>query len=147
MTLSPCFVALVDDSNRPLFVFVPPSEAGDVNRVLKYNVLSNVSLDYFDNELFDWSSLESQPDIKMLFDVEGVAVYGLLIKQTGLKIIAGFSIEDNIEELNDTDISEVFTKVKKIYLRAKLNPFVAAGNSEDQKELTAKLQEKFAEEL
>lgn len=147
MTLSPCFVSLVDEANRPLFIFVNPTESEDVNQVLKYNVLSNVSLDYFENELFEWSSLETQPEIKSLFDLEGVAVYGMLVKQTGLKIIIGFSIEENIKALGDEEISEVFLKVKKIYLRVKLNPFVAENNSDDSGQLAAKLQERFSQDL
>lgn len=147
MTISPSFVSLVDEANRPLFVYVTPSESEDVNQVLKYNVLSNLSLDYFENDLFDWSFLETQPDIKALFNLEGVAVYGMIIKQTGLKIIIGFLIKENIQELNDDEISEVFMKVKKIYLRAKLNPFVAPSSFDDSKELSAKLQKKFSEEL
>lgn len=145
MTISPCFISLVDESDKPLLVYVPPRIEKDVNIVLKYNVLSNVSLDYFENQLFNWCSLDTKPEIKSLFDLEGVAVYGLRIKQTGLKIIVGFSNENTPDSLTDENIDDVFSKIKKVYLRAKLNPFATGSNS--SKDLAIKLKEKFGEEF
>lgn len=145
MTISPCFISLVDESDKPLLVYVPPRIEKDVNIVLKYNVLSNVSLDYFENQLFNWCSLDTKPEIKSLFDLEGVAVYGLRIKQTGLKIIVGFSNENTPDSLTDENIDDVFSKIKKVYLRAKLNPFATGSNS--SKDLAIKLKDKFGEEF
>lgn len=144
MSLSPAFISLVDEYNRPLLVYIPSKDSDDVNKVLKFNVFSNTSLDYFESQLFQWNSLETKPEIKSFFELEGVAVFGTLIRPTGLKIVIGFERGD---ELTDDAISDVFNKVKKIYLRVKLNPFVAAQNSDDQDELIMKLREKFSQEF
>lgn len=148
MTLLPAFISLVDEYNRPLLVYIPSKDSDDMNKVLKFNVFSNTSLDYFESQLFQWNSLESKPEIKSFFELEGVAVYGTLVQPTGLKIIIGFARKANEgEELTDDAISDVFIKVKKIYLRVKLNPFVAAQNSDDQDELAMKLKEKFSQDF
>lgn len=145
MTTSPCFITLIDETDKPLLVYVPPAVEKDVNLVLKYNVLSNISLDYFENQQFNWSSLETKPDIKSLFDLEGVAVYGLLIQQTGLKIIVGFPIDDTKDAFSVDKIDNVFSRVKKVYLRVKLNPFATTSSS--SMELATKLREKLSQEF
>lgn len=147
MNLSPAFISLVDEYNRPLLVYIPSKDSDDVNKVLKFNVFSNTSLDYFESQLFQWNSLETKPEIKSFFELEGVAVFGTLIRPTGLKIVIGFERGKEGKELTDDAISDVFNKVKKIYLRVKLNPFVAAQNSDDQEELIMKLKEKLSQEF
>lgn len=144
MTVSPCFISLVDEADKPLLVYVPCALEKDVNTVLKYNVLCNMSLDYFENQLFNWSSLDTRPDIKFLFDLEGIAAHGLVIQQVGLKVIVGFSNQTKPGELSDDNIDEVFTKIKRVYLRTKLNPFATDTGSEN---LAVKLKEKFSEEF
>ncbi|QLQ79124.1 hypothetical protein HG537_0B04720 [Torulaspora globosa] len=144
MTISPCFISLVDESDKPLLVYVPSALEKDVNTVLKYNVLCNMSLDYFENQLFKWSSLDTKPDIKFLFDLEGIVAYGLVIQQVGLKVIVGFSNETKPDELTDENIDDVFTRIKKVYLKAKMNPFVTDSGNEN---LAVKLKEKFSEEF
>ncbi|QLL31611.1 hypothetical protein HG536_0B04750 [Torulaspora globosa] len=144
MIISPCFISLVDEEDKPLLVYVPSALEKDVNTVLKYNVLCNMALDYFENQLFKWSSLDTKPDIKFLFDLEGIAAYGLVIQQVGLKVIVGFSNEIKPNGLNDDNIDDVFTKIKKVYLRAKLNPFVTDTSNAN---LAVRLKEKFGEEF
>lgn len=145
MDATPSFISLIDEYNTPLLVHVNVKEKDDVNRVLKYNVFSNISLDYFESQLFQWTSLESHSEVKLLFQLEGVTVYGCLVKSTGLKIIVGFEQEETIEE---DIVALLFTKIKKVYLRVKLNPFISALKDDNRrKELVNKLNEKFEEEF
>lgn len=143
--LKPCFVSLVDAFNKPLLIHVPDQKEKDVNDVLKYNVFSNTSIDYFDSPLFDWVSLESQPTVKLFFQLEGVSVFGMLVKSIGLKIIIGFPQESYNNEDHEQEVGEIFQKVKQIYLRVKLNPFVnlPSGGSTSREELVGKLEAKF----
>lgn len=146
MSIIPSFISLIDEYNEPLLVYVLEGKE-EVNKVLKYNVFSNISLDYFESQLFEWTSLESSPAVKLFFQLEGVAVFGSLIKPTGLKIVIGFEQEEeNADELNDNDIEQIFIEVKKIYLRVKLNPFFSSPKSDNQREdFISKLTEKFNE--
>ncbi|GAV54911.1 hypothetical protein ZYGR_0AS02340 [Zygosaccharomyces rouxii] len=145
----PCFISLIDEFDKPLLVYVPGQDEQEVNEVLKYNVFSNMSLDYFDSPLFDWVSLESQPTVKLFFQLEGVAVFGMLIKPTGLKIVIGFPQESYDSEVHEQEIREIFQRVKKIYLRVKLNPFanLSSGGSTSREEIVQKLEAKFNAEF
>lgn len=138
MELKPSFVSLIDENNRPLLVHVVQGANESVNNELKFNAFSNMALDYFESDLYEWISISQDcPDIKNLFQLEGVCVYGKLIRQTSLKIVIGFSSD---LQQKDKDILSAFDKVSKLYLRCKCNPFV--NNSED---LIAQLERKFEE--
>lgn len=144
--LKPCFISLIDELDKPLLVYVPDQDEKPVNEVLKYNVFSNTSLDYFDSPLFDSISLNSEPAVKLFFQLEGVAVFGMLINSTGLKIVIGFPQESYNDEVHEQDIGDVFQRVRKIYLRIKLNPFVnvsGGGNNTGREEIIQKLEDKF----
>ncbi|AQZ15104.1 TCA17 (YEL048C) [Zygosaccharomyces parabailii] len=143
----PCFISLIDESNIPLLIFVPAKEEKDMNEVLKYNVFSNTSIDYFESPLFDWTSLESQPSVKLFFQLEGVAVFGMLVRPTGLKIIIGFPQECYDDEENEKQIRETFQRVKQIYLRVKLNPFINTSNEDSRDRLVSKLEAKLNNEF
>ncbi|EDO16320.1 hypothetical protein Kpol_1059p10 [Vanderwaltozyma polyspora DSM 70294] len=123
----PLFIALIDETNKPLLIHVPDEKSQDIEKVLKYNVFSNISLDYFDSQLFDTLALETEIMVKLFFKLEGVAVYGMLMKPTGLKIVIG--VDEYDEE--DEKINDLFNKVKRIYIRVKCNPFVTAETSND----------------
>lgn len=126
----PNFIALITQDNKPILIHVPPSESGDVNKVLQYNTFANIALDYFESQLFQWSALDKHMTIKSLFEVEGVSVYGMLIKPTGLKIIIGFDV---LTVKNDEDkINSVFETVKRIYIRVKCNPLIDAQDNNNQ---------------
>ncbi|CAB4254719.1 similar to Saccharomyces cerevisiae YEL048C TCA17 Subunit of TRAPPII, a multimeric GEF involved in intra-Golgi and endosome-to-Golgi transport [Maudiozyma barnettii] len=143
-TIIPSFIALIADDNKPILVYVPHSEAEDVNKVLQYNTFANIALDYFDSQLFQWSSLENHYAIKSLFDVEGVSVYGMLIKPTGLKIIIGF---DTLKLKSDEKkVNLVFEMVKRIYIRVKCNPLMDATDQSNDK-LVESLESKFGQWL
>lgn len=145
--LKPCFISLVDESNKPLLIYVAAKDEKDMNDVLKYNVFSNTSIDYFESPLFDWASLESQPSVKLFFELEGVAVFGMLVRPTGLKIIIGFPQECYDSEENEEEIRETFQRVKQTYLRVKLNPFINAGAEDSRESLVRKLEAKFDAEF
>lgn len=147
--LKPCFISLVDAFDKPLLIHVPGQEEKEVNEVLKYNVFSNTSIDYFDSPLFDWDSLESQPTVKLFFQLEGVSVFGMLVKSTGFKIIIGFPQENYNSEDHEQEVGDIFHKVKQIYLKVKLNPFVnlPSGGSTSREELVRKLEAKFNAEF
>lgn len=143
-TTSLTFIALVDQSNKPILIYVPPKEAKNVDKVLKYNTFANIALDYFDSQLFQWTSIEKDKQIKSLFLVEGVSVYGMLIKPTGLKIVIGF---DSIsQDEDDTEVCETFARVKQIYVRVKSNPFVSISDT-DNNDLVSKLEDRFNSEF
>lgn len=150
--ISPLFIALIDESNKPIIVHVMASEAKEVNKVLQYNTYSNISLDFFESDLFHWSQTsknngnKNNSPINMLFEVENVTVFGMWMKPTGLKIILGFNATDKFENEHDPLITNVFNKVKKIYLRVKLNPFFKLDDL-DSDEIISKFEEKFEQEF
>lgn len=136
----PAFIGLINDDNKPILIYVPPGEADDVNKVLKYNTFANIALDYFESQLFTWSSMENHFTIKSFFEIEGVSVYGMLIKPTGLKIIIGF---DALTVKNDEKkIHAVFEAVKRLYVRVKCNPLMDSHDA-DNNALIETLEEKF----
>ena len=147
MSYKPFFISLVDATNTPILIHVPNDEAQDMDKVLKYNVFSNLSLDYFESQLFDNTALETNPMIKLFFQLEGVAVYGTIVKSTALKIIVGLQEIDTDEK----QVNEIFQKVKKLYLRVKCNPFVDTNKNDndddDNNLIVQKLEEKFAIEF
>ncbi|CCH60879.1 hypothetical protein TBLA_0D03800 [Henningerozyma blattae CBS 6284] len=117
----PCFVSFIDANNKPILVHVTAKYRDNIDNLLKFNVLSNMSLDYFESQLFEWSSLSKNRELKTLFNIDGSKVYGMLIKQTGLKIIIGFN--QNIID-DEVKIIEVFELIRKIYVKTKCNPFL-----------------------
>lgn len=149
VAFKPCFISLIDEFDKPLLVYVSCQDEKEVNEILKYNVFSNMSLDYFDSPLFDWVSLESQPSVKLFFQLEGVAVFGMLIKPTGLKIVIGFPQENYDSEAHEQEIRDIFQRVKGIYLRVKLNPFtsLSSGSSTSREEIIKKIETKFKAEF
>lgn len=143
----PCFISIISETNAPVLVYCPPKYKKDVEHVLKSNVLSNVSLDYFDSHLYEWSTHEKEVPIRPLFQVEGISVFGMLVKTTSLKIVIGFPMS---ESFDDDEIEEVFGIVRKLYVRVKCSPFVSLqsndGNNELSKMLEDKLNEQFGNE-
>ncbi|CCC71308.1 hypothetical protein NCAS_0G04210 [Naumovozyma castellii] len=137
----PAFISLIDENSKPITIYVPPSASNDVNEILKYNVLSNIAIDYFDSILIQWDTSELPP-VKTLFQVEGISVFGMLIKQTALKIVIGFN---TCFKEDDVNLIETFKIVKKIYIRVKSNPF--NKESSDQNGLTEHLNAKFDKEF
>ncbi|AJU44738.1 Tca17p [Saccharomyces cerevisiae YJM1248] len=143
MSLRPCFVSLIDESDKPILIYVPNEAENEMNDVLKYNVLSNISLDYFESALVEGHSLDSKPLLKSIFQLEGVSVFAMLIKQTGLKIVIGFEqkslsgADDEFEAIN-----QIFETVRKIYIRVKCNPLLVSG---DEKSIIKSLERKFDE--
>lgn len=146
MASKPSFISLVDRNNKPILIYViRHNEYGaesklEVNDVLKFNVLSNMSLDYFESDLFNWMEVEKYPEIKLLFQLEGVSVFGKLVEQTGLKIIIGFPQEVFLE--GHQPIMDTFKKVSKIYVQCKCNPFV-----NDDKTLIEQLERKLDDQF
>lgn len=143
MSLTPCFVSLIDESDKPILIYVPNEAENEMNEVLKYNVLSNISLDYFESALVEWHSLDSKPLLKSIFQLEGVSVFAMLIKQTGLKIVIGFeqrSLNGGDDELKT--INRIFESVRRIYIRVKCNPLLA---SSDEISIVKSLERKFDE--
>ena len=136
----PSFIVLISDDNKPILIYVPPNETTEVNNVLKYNTFANMALDYFDSQLFQWSSLDGHFAIKNLFELEGTTVYGMLIKPTGLKIIIGF--ESLILKNNEKNVNTIFEMVKRIYIRVKCNPLMDSKN-ESKGNLVQNLESKF----
>ncbi|CCF58197.1 hypothetical protein KAFR_0E00430 [Kazachstania africana CBS 2517] len=142
--MGPSFVSIINESNEPVLIYIPNQGSVEVNEVLKYNTFSNISLDYFESPLFEASANDKNKMIKLLFKLEHVAVYGMLIKATGLKIIIGFNDKEGGDS-NDDEIDDIFQKVKKIYLRVKSSPFVDINN--DNKQLANLLEKKFDDEF
>ena len=136
----PSFIVLISDDNKPILIYVPPSETTDANNVLKYNTFANMALDYFDSQLFQWSSLDGHFAIKNLFELEGTTVYGMLIKPTGLKIIIGF--ESLTLKNNEKNVNTIFEMVKRIYIRVKCNPLMDSKD-ESKEKLVESLESKF----
>lgn len=84
--------------------------------------------------------MENHFTIKSLFEIEGVSVYGMLIKPTGLKIIIGF---DALTVKNDEKkINVVFEAVKRLYIRVKCNPLTDSHDGNNAK-LIETLEAKF----
>lgn len=143
----PSFIVLISDDNKPILIYIPPNATTDVNKVLKYNTFANMALDYFDSQLFQWSSLDGHFAIKNLFELEGTAVYGMLIKPTGLKIIIGF--ESSILKNNEKNVNTIFEMVKRIYIRVKCNPLMDPRDQNKEKlaeSLESKLDQYFNSE-
>ena len=125
-SIIPSFIGLINEENKPILIYIPPKETAKVDNVLKYNTLANISLDYFDSQLFEWSALNSDRSVKSLFQVEGISVYGMIIKPVGLKIVIGFDSDTACD--NEETIIDIFEGVKKIYIRVKCNPFIDLGD-------------------
>ncbi|SCW00750.1 LAFE_0C11144g1_1 [Lachancea fermentati] len=139
MTVVPSFISLIDHTNKPLIVFVTKNDI-KINSSLKFNILSNMALDYFESSIFDWMSInQNSPEIKSLFQMEGTSVYGKLIKQTSLKIIIGFPVKHTSIE---NEVTEIFHSVSRIYVQCKCNPFV-----ETERDLITQLDKKFNEKF
>ncbi|SCU88047.1 LAMI_0D08548g1_1 [Lachancea mirantina] len=121
-TNSPAFVSIIKHDGRALLVHSLQAQGTESNEVLKFNAFSNMALDHFESDLYNWTSLSNDyPDIKPLFRLEDINVFGRLIKQTGLKIIVGFRLEDGV---SDEEVANVFREVSTTYVRSKCNPFV-----------------------
>ncbi|EJS44090.1 tca17p [Saccharomyces arboricola H-6] len=143
MSLVPCFVSLIDEFDKPVLIYVPNESQNEMNEALKYNVFSNISLDYFESPIMNWTSVNSKPLLKSIFQLEGVSVFGMLIKQTGLKIVIGFeqnTLNGGDDELKKID--ELFEDVRRIYVRVKCNPLLANG---DEISTAKSLERKFDE--
>lgn len=150
--LKPLFISLIDETNTPILIHVMSYEAEDVNKILKYNTFSNISLDFFESSLFQWDQISinyknGNSPIRMLFEVENVTVFGMWMKPSGLKIIVGFNALDNFENENDSLIISVFEKIKKIYMRVKSNPFFDLDQASTDMNNIVKFEEKFEQEF
>ncbi|SCV02053.1 LANO_0F14862g1_1 [Lachancea nothofagi CBS 11611] len=140
MQVKPCFISLIDSNDHPLLIHVVQNANSEIDSVLKFNTFSNMALDYFESDLYEWMSTSQQDrEIKDLFQLEGVTVYGKLIKQTSLKIIIGFF--SNLD-CDDEALSQVFGDVSSLYVKCKFNPFVI-----NDEELIAQLQIKFSDKF
>lgn len=150
--IKPLFISLIDEKNTPLLIHVMSYESEDVNKVLKYNTFSNISLDFFESGFFQWNEMSmnhrnDNSPIRMLFEVEDVTVFGMWVKPSGLKIIIGFNSFDKFENENDPLVTSVFEKIKKIYIRVKSNPLFDLSGSTTDKNIISKFEEKFEEEF
>ena len=143
-SIIPSFIGLINEENKPILIYIPPKETAKVDNVLKYNTLANISLDYFDSQLFEWSALNSDRSVKSLFQVEGISVYGMIIKPVGLKIVIGFDSDTACD--NEETIIDIFEGVKKIYIRVKCNPFIDLGGQADRG-IAETLHEKFEQQF
>lgn len=139
----PCFVSIISETNAPVLVYSPPKYREDVEHVLQANVLSNMSLDYFDSQLYQWSTQEKEASIRQLFRVEGVCVFGMFVKTTSLKIVIGFPVGESFD--NDA-IEEIFGLVRKLYVRVKCSPFVSLEN-DDNIEISRIMENKLNEQF
>ncbi|SCU86585.1 LAFA_0E01772g1_1 [Lachancea sp. 'fantastica'] len=140
MKSGPCFISLIDHNDRPLLIHVAKSENREIENVFKFNTFSNIALDYFGSDLYEWTNTSQESrDIKDLFQLEGVSVYGKLIKQTGLKIVVGFW---SSSEHTDETLENVFGDISRLYIKCKFNPFL---NSDE--DLMEQLQKKFDEKF
>ncbi|CDO91771.1 unnamed protein product [Kluyveromyces dobzhanskii CBS 2104] len=108
---TPLFVSFIDKEDRPLLVHAIGSTSPQIE--IKYNVLSNLALDYF-GELTN-HNLSSPPSY--LFEMHGVVVYGEYLSQKGLKIVIGFDVRE------DEGTLHFFQKVRLYYLKSVINPF------------------------
>ncbi|CAI4038421.1 hypothetical protein SMKI_05G0300 [Saccharomyces mikatae IFO 1815] len=146
MSLMPCFISLIDASDKPILVYVPNENENEMNNVLKYNVLSNISLDYFESALVEWTSSDSKPLLKSIFQLEGVSVFAMLIKQTGLKMVIGFEQKSMNGGDDETEaIYKIFETVRRIFIRVKCNPLLVKGDDiSTVKSLERKFDELFA---
>lgn len=149
--INPLFITLIDETNKPILVHVMSDVGKDVNKVLQFNTYSNISLDFFESDLFQWTQTskntkKNSSPIRMLFEVENVTVFGMWMKPIGLKIIIGFNAFDKFENEHDPLIISVFDKVKKIYLRVKSNPFFNFDDLNSD-EIASKFEDKFEEEF
>ncbi|SCU97111.1 LADA_0H04522g1_1 [Lachancea dasiensis] len=144
MDPQPCFISLIDHNNKPLLIHVVQNETCKIDAVLKYNTFSNMALDYFESDLYEWTSAnQNNKDIKDLFHLEGVTVYGKLVRQTRLKIVIGFSV---LVSCNDEEIAQVFNEVSRLFIKCKVNPFVN-NETELMEQLQARFEEKYADNV
>lgn len=109
--LQTLFVALINREDRPLVIHAVGDKSA--KHEIKYNVLSNIALDYFGDTTK--STTSSAP--KYLFEIDGNVIYGEYLHQKGLKIVIGTNIRD------DEAVLPFFQKVKVFYLKSVINPF------------------------
>lgn len=150
--LKPLFISLIDETNIPILIHVMSYETKDVNKILKYNTFSNISLDFFESNLLRWdqisiNSRNGNSSIRMLFEIENVTVFGMWVKSSGIKIIVGFNAFDKFENEHDPSIVSVFEKIKKIYIRVKSNPFFDLDKSSTGRNSISKFEESFEQEF
>ncbi|CCE63823.1 hypothetical protein TPHA_0F03430 [Tetrapisispora phaffii CBS 4417] len=143
MSFLPCFASFIDENDTPILIHVLEDGKKDINDVLKFNVFSNISTDYFNSNLYNSLAMESNATIKNLFQLEGISVYGSIIKATGLKLIIGFKSTDIDEER----IQDIVEKIKHIYMSVKLNPFIIADSNSGDQLLIEMLTKKLEEDL
>lgn len=148
MTIRPLFISFIDESNKPFLVHTMSYALHDLNNTLKFNTFSNIALDYFDSSLYQWKPVKTtnQTSIKLLFDIEKVAVFAMWIKLTGLKIIIGFDSNSKFTLNNDPLVLAIFEKVKKLYVKVKSNPFLNVSENGEQ-EMLDKLSSLFEKEF
>ncbi|SCU86184.1 LAME_0D04874g1_1 [Lachancea meyersii CBS 8951] len=140
MEAKPCFISLIDHNDRPLLVFVAKDENTGNDVEFKFNTFSNMALDYFSSDLYEWmNTSQENREIKDLFQLEGVAVYGKLVKQTSLKIVVGFWSQS---ECGHETLGRVFNEISRLYVRCKFNPFLES-NEDLIEQLQKTLSERF----
>ncbi|AGO11094.1 AaceriAFR385Wp [[Ashbya] aceris (nom. inval.)] len=135
-SLSPSFISLIDANGEPIMVYLPET---NIENELKFNMLSNLSLDCFSSELYDWTTVPGVPlqHAKFMFDLEGCKVYGQLVPQTGWKYVIG--VTDNVPQ---EVIDNCFQLVRRLVVKCKCNPFVSS-----QEELVEQLEKAFTREF
>lgn len=109
--LKTLFVSLLDKNDRPLLVHAMDTESSQLE--IKYNVLSNLALDYFGETTK--GNMDAPPFY--FFEMHEIVVYGEYLGQKGLKIVIGFNMRE------DDAIVPFFQKVKLYYLKSVINPF------------------------
>lgn len=107
----PLFVSFIDRKDNPLLIR-PIGECSKKNEI-KYNVASNLALDYFQELIQDNKSLPPQ----FLLKIDEVVVYGEHLSQKGFKILIGMPQRD------DSLVSPLFQQVRLFYLKSVMNPF------------------------
>ncbi|AET39032.1 Tca17p Ecym_3561 [Eremothecium cymbalariae DBVPG len=132
----PCFITVINAKGMPIIVY--PVSMGFENE-LKFNVLSNISLDWFENELYDCMTMGKfeLSGIKSLFELEGFKVYGQLVQQTGWRYVLGF-----VNDAREVDVADCFNKVREIVVTCKCNPFVS-----DQDQLVSQIEQEFKKQF
>lgn len=105
------FVSFVDKFDRPLLVHSIGSPATE--KEIRYNVLSNLALDYFE----DLSNDDEVVSPTYLYQMDETVVYGEYLRHKGLRILVGLSLR------NDEYARSIFQKVRLYYLQSVINPF------------------------
>ncbi|CUM67641.1 uncharacterized protein PRCAT00005342001 [Priceomyces carsonii] len=146
------FVALISRDDNPLYIQsfnlepADSNDSGNANKFLKYNFLSHMALDIFSSPASISIREQQQRNndgVLLLFIQDDVTVYGYE-SNNGLKIVIGFGKEEPNEEqteleeemgdsaviVDQKDLKDLFSQVRKCYLKTLCNPFTNLDFSE-----------------